>query len=42
VGLEAAGAVLETGGDVICVDSHDVPSATDAWSKSPRRHVLAR
>ena len=41
MGLEAVGAVLETGGDVICVDSHDVP-ASDAWSKSPRRHVLAR
>jgi hypothetical protein len=42
VGLEVAGAVLETGGDVICVDNHDEP-ATDKWSKSPRPLlILAR
>jgi hypothetical protein len=38
VGLEVAGAVLETGGDVICVDNHDEP-ATDKWSKSARRYA---
>jgi hypothetical protein len=41
VGLEVAGAVLETGGDVICVDSHD-EAPTDTWSRSTFDLVLAR